>query len=69
MAVTVSGWKTLPKAGDEVLDGTEADVKKAVANRLRRDEAEALQADVQATSSSAPVVSSNRLAIQERLGD
>ncbi|KAF8512881.1 initiation factor 2 [Hysterangium stoloniferum] len=36
MAVTVSGWKELPNAGDEVLQGKEADVKKAVTNRRRR---------------------------------
>ncbi|KIY43612.1 initiation factor 2 [Fistulina hepatica ATCC 64428] len=33
MAITVSGWKTLPNAGDEVLQGTESDVKKAISNR------------------------------------
>lgn len=38
MAVTVSGWKELPKAGDEVLQGTEAEVKKALANRIRQAE-------------------------------
>lgn len=48
MAVTVSGWKVLPKAGDEVLDGTESDIKKAITNRERRKEAEALQEDVEA---------------------
>ncbi|KAF9532310.1 P-loop containing nucleoside triphosphate hydrolase protein [Crepidotus variabilis] len=48
MAITVSGWKTLPKAGDEVLDGSESDIKKAIANRLRRGVAEALQEDVEA---------------------
>lgn len=37
-AVMVSGWKTLPNAGDEVLQGTEAEVKKALANRVRRAE-------------------------------
>lgn len=52
MAVTVSGWKTLPKAGDEVLQGTEADVKKAVANRLRKAEIESSLADVEAINSS-----------------
>lgn len=52
MAVTVSGWKTLPKAGDEVLDGTEGDIKKAIANRLRREETEALQEDAEAINES-----------------
>lgn len=41
MAVTVSGWQELPKAGDEVLEGTEPDVKKALTNRLRKVEHEA----------------------------
>lgn len=36
MAVTVSGWKELPNAGEEVLQGTEADIKKAISNRKRR---------------------------------
>jgi translation initiation factor IF-2 len=36
MAVTVSGWKELPNAGDQVMQGTEADIKKAIANRRRR---------------------------------
>lgn len=48
MAVTVSGWKTLPKAGDEVLDGKESDVKKALANRIRQAEIAASLADVDA---------------------
>ena len=48
MAVTVSGWKSLPKAGDEVLDGKESDVKKALANRVRKAEIAASLADVDA---------------------
>lgn len=36
MAVTVTGWKSLPNAGDEVLQGTEANVKKAIVNRERK---------------------------------
>ena len=51
MAVTVSGWRTLPKAGDEVLEGTETDVKKALANRLRKAETESLHEDVDAINS------------------
>lgn len=35
-AVTVSGWKTLPNAGDEVLQASEADIKKALVNRERQ---------------------------------
>ena len=48
MAVTVSGWKILPKAGDVVLDGSENDIKKAILNRARREELEALHHDVDA---------------------
>jgi translation initiation factor IF-2 len=35
-AVTISGWKTLPDVGDDVLEGSEAEVKKAFTNRERR---------------------------------
>lgn len=48
MAVTVSGWKTVPNAGDEVLQGTEAEVKKALANRQRKADMEATLVDVDA---------------------
>ncbi|KAI0372835.1 initiation factor 2 [Pilatotrama ljubarskyi] len=48
MAVTVSGWKELPGAGDEVLTGSEAEVKKALTNRLRKAELEASLADLEA---------------------
>ncbi|KAH9901628.1 hypothetical protein C8Q73DRAFT_252680 [Cubamyces lactineus] len=48
MAVTVSGWKELPNAGDEVLTGPEADIKKALANRIRKAEMEASLVDLEA---------------------
>jgi translation initiation factor IF-2 len=48
MAVTVSGWKELPGAGDEVLEGSEHDVKKAVANRLRKAEEQVMMIDIDA---------------------
>lgn len=48
MAVIVSGWKTIPNAGDEVLQGSESDVKKALANRVRQAEIEASLKDVEA---------------------
>ena len=51
MAVLVSGWKILPKAGDIVLDGSENDIKKAISNRARRLELEALHQDVDAINS------------------
>lgn len=44
--VTISGWKMLPNAGDEVLEGKEDEVKSAVQNRKRNCEHLALQADV-----------------------
>lgn len=34
-AITVSGWRDLPSAGDQVLSGSESDIKKAISNRLR----------------------------------
>lgn len=52
MAVTVSGWKTLPSAGDDVLQGSESDIKKAIANRQRKAEIEASLSDVEAINSS-----------------
>lgn len=51
-AVTVSGWKTLPNAGDDVLEGSENDIKKAVANRMRKAEIETALVDVEAINSS-----------------
>ncbi|KAL0578138.1 translation initiation factor IF-2 [Marasmius crinis-equi] len=52
MAVTVSGWKTLPNAGDDVLQGSESDIKKAIANRQRKAELEASLVDVEAINAS-----------------
>jgi translation initiation factor IF-2 len=48
MAVTVSGWKELPGAGDEVLEGSEQDIKKAVANRQRKAEEHVMMVDIDA---------------------
>lgn len=48
MAVTVTGWKSLPNAGDEVLQGTEANVKKAIANRERKTDLEDTMEDLEA---------------------
>lgn len=48
MAVTVTGWKSLPNAGDEVLQGIEADVKKAIANRERKADLETTMGDLEA---------------------
>lgn len=47
MAVIVSGWKDVPKAGDEVLQGTEAEVKKALTNRLRQAELDSMMDDIE----------------------
>ncbi|KAG6845233.1 hypothetical protein H0H87_012225 [Tephrocybe sp. NHM501043] len=52
MAITVSGWKSVPNAGDEVLQGTEVEVKKAIANRERKAEIEATLVDVEAINAS-----------------
>ncbi|KAF8184878.1 initiation factor 2 [Mycena galopus ATCC 62051] len=48
MAVTVSGWKSLPNAGDEVLQGTESEIKRAIVNRQRQADIEASLVDVEA---------------------
>ncbi|KAG9318327.1 P-loop containing nucleoside triphosphate hydrolase protein [Chiua virens] len=45
--VLVTGWKSLPTAGDEVLAGSEADVKKACANRERKRDLESALGDVE----------------------
>ncbi|EJD05785.1 initiation factor 2 [Fomitiporia mediterranea MF3/22] len=50
-AVVVSGWKELPCTGDEVLQGKEDDVKRAVDNRKRRASLEATLADAEAINS------------------
>jgi translation initiation factor IF-2 len=44
--VTISGWKELPQAGDEVLEGSEDEVKNAIHNRKRNLAIRALQEDV-----------------------
>ena len=48
MAVTITGWRSLPNAGDEVLQGTEANVKKAIANRERKADLQATMGDLEA---------------------
>ncbi|KAG1869780.1 hypothetical protein C8R48DRAFT_99174 [Suillus tomentosus] len=48
MAVAVSGWRSLPGAGDEVVHGSEGDVKKALANRVRKKEVETVLIDAEA---------------------
>ena len=48
-AVTVSGWKELPKAGDEVVQGrNEEEVKRAITNRRRQEELNSVVEDVDA---------------------
>ena len=48
-AVTVSGWKELPKAGDEVIQGrNEDEVKRAITNRKRQEELNTVVEDVDA---------------------
>lgn len=51
MAVTVSGWKELPNAGEEVLSGSEGDAKKALGNRRRKKEVEIELVDLEAINS------------------
>ena len=48
-AVTVSGWKQLPSAGDEVIQGrNEEEVKRAITNRKRQEELNGVVEDVDA---------------------
>ncbi|KAF9001892.1 hypothetical protein BDQ17DRAFT_1243978 [Cyathus striatus] len=51
-AVIVSGWKSLPKAGDDVLQGTESEVRKALANRIHQAGIEAALTDLEAINAS-----------------
>ncbi|KIJ44240.1 hypothetical protein M422DRAFT_104588, partial [Sphaerobolus stellatus SS14] len=48
MAVTVSGWKELPNAGDEVLQGSDTNIKKALNNRKRRQDMASMLEDAEA---------------------
>lgn len=57
-AALVSGWKELPKAGDEVLQGTENEIKRALANRSRK-------ADIEATIQDAEAINESRRAERE----
>lgn len=59
-AALVSGWKELPKAGDEVLTGSEGDIKRALANRIR-------QAEINATIEDAEAINESRRAERELL--
>lgn len=48
MPVTLTGWKDVPTAGDQMLEAPNEDrAKKCVANRLRDDERRAMAVDVQ----------------------
>lgn len=57
-AALVSGWKELPSAGDEVLQGTEGDIKRALSNRRRK-------ADIEATLQDAEAINESRRAERE----
>ncbi|KAI0093562.1 hypothetical protein BDY19DRAFT_989129 [Irpex rosettiformis] len=45
-AAVVTGWKQVPNAGDEVLSGSESDIKRAITNRIRKAELEATLRDL-----------------------
>lgn len=45
-AAVVTGWKQVPNAGDEVLSGSESDIKRAITNRIRKAELEATLKDL-----------------------
>lgn len=59
-AALVSGWKELPKAGDETLQGSESDIKRAIGNRIRK-------ADIEATVQDAEAINESRRAERELL--
>lgn len=63
MAVTVSGWKTIPQAGDSIIEGSETDVKKALNNRVRKAEIDTSLSNVDAINES------RRLDREQRLLD
>lgn len=67
MAVIVSGWKTVPGAGDEVLEGSEPDIKKALANRNHKADVEASLSDVEAINASRRQERERRI-LEDRLG-
>ncbi|KAK7023967.1 translation initiation factor IF-2 [Favolaschia claudopus] len=52
IAVIVSGWKSLPSAGDEVLQGSESEIKRVIVNRQRKADIEASLLDVEAINAS-----------------
>ncbi|PVG01707.1 initiation factor 2 [Serendipita vermifera] len=47
-AVSIAGWKELPNAGDEVIEASENDIKRAITNRKRNAEMASLVEDVSA---------------------
>ncbi|KAJ7771689.1 hypothetical protein B0H16DRAFT_1514334 [Mycena metata] len=59
MAITVSGWKSIPDAGDEVLQGTESEIKRAIVNRQRK-------ADIQASLEDVEAINNNRQQERDR---
>ncbi|KAL1758305.1 P-loop containing nucleoside triphosphate hydrolase protein [Schizophyllum commune] len=59
-AVVVTGWKSLPSAGEEVLQATsESEIKRAIANRER-------QADIESALADVEVINAARRAERER---
>lgn len=51
-AITVSGWKEVPSAGDEAISGSDGDIKRALANRLRKAEQDAAFLDLEVINAS-----------------
>jgi len=65
MAVMLSGWKSLPKAGDTVLEGSESNVKKALANRERKTALLGMQEDAEAINAARKQERDSRAAEEE----
>lgn len=59
--VLVTGWKSLPAAGEEVLSGSDTNIKKACANRERKRSIESALGDVE-------VINATRQAYKEKEG-
>ncbi len=68
MAAVVSGWRDLPQAGDEVLQGTESEVKRAISNRIRKAQMEASLNDLEAINTSRREERERREAVEKNEG-
>ncbi|KAG6379055.1 hypothetical protein JVT61DRAFT_11491 [Boletus reticuloceps] len=66
--VLVTGWKTLPATGEEVLTGSETDIKKACANRERKRDLESALGDVEAINATRQAEKEREIANKAKRG-